>query len=386
MMRIGKIKFDRNELSGSFGDIGTDLPLLIGIILASGIDTASALIMFGLMQVLTAVKYSIPMSVQPLKAFATIVIAQKLTGDVIFAGGLVIGIIMFLLTISGLIEKLAVLVPKPVVRGIQFGLGIQLSMLAIKNYIGLGSLEAYVLSGVAFIVGLLLLGNRKYPPAIFIILLGVVYAIFRTDVQSGKIISGIKLHWPQLHYHFKMADMLTGFFLLALPQIPLSLGNSILATRQIVRDLFPEKKLTASKISMTYSLMNIINPFFCGIPTCHGSGGMAGHYIFGARTAGSIVIYGSFFLITGLFFSDNFQIIVKLFPLPVLGVILFFESLTLISLIKDVATQKNDLFTALAVGLICAFLPFGYGIGLMYGLVLHYCRLPRMQQVIEDIK
>jgi hypothetical protein len=294
-MRIGNIKFDRNELSGSFGDIGTDLPLLIGIILASGIDTASALIMFGLMQVLTAIKYGIPMSVQPLKAFATIVIAQKLTGDVIFAGGLVIGVVMFLLTVSGLIEKLAALVPKCVVRGIQFGLGIQLSMLAIKNYMGLGSLEAYLLSGVAFIIGLLLLGNRKYPPAIFIILLGFVYAAFRGDIRSAKIISELSFHLPQFNYHFKSADLLTGFFLLALPQIPLSLGNSILATRQIVADFFPEKKLTASKISMTYSLMNMINPFLGGIPTCHGSGGMAGHYTFGARTAGSIVIYGSFF-------------------------------------------------------------------------------------------
>lgn len=384
-MRIGNIKFDRNELSGSFGDIGTDLPLLIGMILASGIDTAGALVMFGLMQVLTAIKYGIPMSVQPLKAFATIVIAQKLSGDVIFAGGLVIGVVMLLLTVSGLIEKLAALVPKCVVRGIQFGLGIQLSMLAIKNYIGLGSLEAYLLAGLAFITGLLLLGNRKYPPAIFIILLGVVYAFFRTDINSSEIISGASLHLPQLNTHFKAADLLTGFFLLALPQIPLSLGNSILATRQIVSDFFPEKKLTASKISLTYSLMNIINPFFGGIPTCHGSGGMAGHYTFGARTAGSIVIYGSFFLVAGLFFSGSFQSIVKLFPLPVLGVILFFESLTLISLIKDVADEKNELFTALAVGLISAFLPFGYGIGLMCGLVLHYGRVPRLEQVKEDI-
>jgi MFS superfamily sulfate permease-like transporter len=385
-MRIGSIKFDRNELSGSFGDIGTDLPLLIGIILASGIDTASALIMFGLMQVLTAVKYGIPMSVQPLKAFATIVIAQKLTGDVIFAGGLVIGVVMLLLTISGLIEKLAVLVPKPVVRGIQFGLGIQLSMLAIKNYICVGSLEAYLLSCFAFMIGLVLLGNRNYPPAIFIILLGVVYAVFQKDFHAGAILSEASLHLPKLNYHFRAADLWTGFFLLALPQIPLSLGNSILATRQIVGDFFPEQKLTASKISMTYSLMNIFNPFFGGIPTCHGSGGMAGHYTFGARTAGSIVIYGSFFLVTGLFLSGSFQTIVKLFPLPVLGVILFFESLTLISLVKDVTGEKNDLFTALAVGLISAFLPFGYGIGLVCGLVLHYSRFPRLNQLIEDIK
>jgi hypothetical protein len=90
--------------------------------------------------------------------------------------------------------------------------------------------------------------------------------------------------------------------------------------------------------------------------------------------------------VAGLFFSGSFQAIVKLFPLPVLGVILFFESLTLISLIKDVAGDKNNLFITLAVGLISAFLPFGYGVGLVCGLALHYGRLPKLEKLIEDIK
>jgi len=44
------------------------------------------------------------------------------------------------------------------------------------------------------------------------------------------------------------------------------------------------------QISLTYSFMNLINPFLSGIPTCHGSGGMAGHYALGGRTGGSIII------------------------------------------------------------------------------------------------
>lgn len=60
--------------------------------------------------------------------------------------------------------------------------------------------------------------------------------------------------------------------------------------------------------------MNLINPFFGGVPTCHGSGGMAGHYTFGGRTGGSIVIYGSIYLALGLFFSHGFQIAIELFP------------------------------------------------------------------------
>src|SRR5437879_8629570 len=71
------IRFDRNELSGAFGDMGTDVPLIIGVALASHLDGASVLIMFGAMQILTGLAYRMPMPVQPLQAMAAIVIAQQ---------------------------------------------------------------------------------------------------------------------------------------------------------------------------------------------------------------------------------------------------------------------------------------------------------------------
>jgi MFS superfamily sulfate permease-like transporter len=169
-----------------------------------------------------------------------------------------------------------------------------------------------------------------------------------------------------------MQDVLTGFILLALPQIPLSLGNSILATKQTVTDLFPQRQISVKKIGLTYSLMNLINPFFSGIPTCHGSGGLAGHYTFGGRTGGSAIIYGLIYLILGLFFSQGFEEIVKVFPLPVLGVILLFEGLRLMLFIKDITGAKKDLFIALLVALIAIGLPYGYVIGLIAGSLVAY--------------
>ncbi len=97
-------------------------------------------------------------------------------------------------------------------------------------------------------------------------------------------------------------------YLLAIPQLALSFGNSILATRQVTADLFPQRDLTTKRIGLTYSTMNLINPFFGGVPTCHGSGGMVGHYTFGARTGGSVIIYGLFYLILGLFCSAAFHL------------------------------------------------------------------------------
>src|SRR2546430_3657179 len=115
--------------------MGTDVPLIIGVALASHLDGASALIMFGAMQILTGLAYNMPMPVQPLKAMAALVIAQKLSGNILFGGGLAIGVIMLVLTVTGLIGWLARIVPKVVVRGIQFGLGLQLGTLALKDYV-----------------------------------------------------------------------------------------------------------------------------------------------------------------------------------------------------------------------------------------------------------
>ncbi|MBI5540892.1 MAG: transporter [Bacteroidia bacterium] len=365
-----RIRFDRNEFSGAFGDIGTDLPLIIGMILASGLDSASVLITYGIMQLLTAMLYGIPMPVQPLKAVAMIVITQKIAPEVIYGGGLAIGVLMLVLSLTGLVDLIAKYIPKVVVRGIQFGLGIQLSMVALKEYVVADSFSGYWLAGIAFIITIILLGNRKYPPAIFIIIAGVAYALI-FKFTNFNFVNAISFSIPKL-YTPSWTDILTGFLILALPQIPLSIGNSIIATKQMATDYFPEKKITVKKISLTYSIINIINPFLGGVPTCHGSGGMAGHYAFGARTGGSVFIYGILFLILGFFFSGSFEQIVKIFPLPVLGVILLFEGLTLMIFIKDIIDSKKSFFIALLVALIACGLPYGYLIGMIVGTIMYY--------------
>jgi hypothetical protein len=366
----GGIRFDRNELAGAFGDIGTDLPLIIGVILAANLDSASALILFGVMQILTALRYRMPMPVQPLKAVAALVIAQKISGNVLFGGGLAIGILMLLLTITGLVDLLARVVPKAVVRGIQFGLGLQLATLALKDYVKADGAKGYVLAGTTFVIVVLLIGNRRYPAALFVIALGLVYAIV-FKLNGPTLIQGIGFRLPHV-YRPSGHDVLTGFLILALPQIPLSLGNSVLATRQITEDLFPERPLTVRGISFTYSLMNLINPFFGGIPTCHGSGGMMGHYAFGGRTGGSVILYGALYLVLGLFFSGSFAHVVQVFPLPILGVLLLIEGLRIMLLVRDTVDAKGEFSIAILVGLIAAGLPYGYLVGICVGTVLFY--------------
>jgi len=365
-----RIRFDRNELSGAFGDIGTDFPLLVGMILAAKLDVASVLILFGVMQVLTGLIYGIPMPAQPLKAMAVLVITQKLGGGLLAGGGLAIGLAMLTLSATGLIDWLARAIPKSVVRGIQMGLGLQLASLALKEYVPAEGASGYALGAAAFVITVALLGNRRLPPAPLLILLGFAYgAAFH--LSGARLDGAFGVHLPVFRVP-SMNEILTGALVLALPQIPLSLGNSILATRQVAADLFPARPISIRKIGYTYSLMNLVNPFLGGVPTCHGSGGIAGHYAFGGRTGGSVVLYGSFYLALGLFFAGGFHIAIELFPKPILGVILLFEALTLIKLVADMFRDSRDTTVLLLVGLIAFTLPYGYAIGLVVGTALAY--------------
>ena len=364
------IKFDRNEWSGAFGDIGTDFPLIMGMIIASGLDSASVLVMFGVMQIFTGSFYKMPMPIQPLKAMATIVITQKISPNILYGGGLAIGISMFLMNITKLIDWISRIIPKAVIRGIQLGLGIKLGLLALQEYVIADGVTGYYLAAAAFLLAIFLLGNRKYPPSIFIITMGMIYAfVFKIDGQT--FIHAVGIYLPQIHTP-TWGDILTGFLILTIPQIPLSIGNSILATNQIANDWYPECGVTIRKISYTYSLLNLINPFFSGVPICHGSGGIVGHHTFGGRTGGSVIIYGCLYIFLGLFLSQGFNTLVHIFPLPILGILLLFEGLGLMLLVRDVADSKSNFIIALLVGLIAGSIRYGFVIGLLVGTFIYY--------------
>lgn len=364
-----RIRFDRHELAGAFGDIGTDLPLLVGLILTCGLETAPVLVMFGAMQVLTGLVYGLPMPVQPLKAMAVIMLTQKLPPELLYGGGLAIGIAMLILTLTGGLSLLTRIIPLSVVRGIQFGLGATLCTLALKEYVQSDGSSGYLLAGAGFAAFLWLRRQHHVPAALVLIGLGAAYALlFKMDLAHLSQSVGLSLPQPQLP---SREAILQGALLLALPQIPLSLSNSIVATHQTLRDLFPNRAVSVRRIGLTYSLMNLVNPFFGGVPVCHGCGGLAGFYTFGARTGGAPIIYGGIYLALGLFLSQGFQQAVHVFPTPILGVVLLFEGLALMILLRDRAGQPAELWLALLVAMAVVALPYGYVVGMVAGTLMH---------------
>lgn len=338
------------------------------MIVAARLDAASVLIVFGALQIATGLAYRMPMPVQPLKAMAALVIAQQADAATLFGGGLAIGALVLVLALTGLLGWLARVIPHAVVRGVQFGLGLQLALLAGRNFIAAEGLAGYVLAAAAFAIVLGFWGHRRWPAGLLVIGLGLLYAaVF--DLDAAGLVSGAGWRLPELRVP-QWAEVWAGLLLLALPQLPLSLGNSLLATERLAADYFPERAPGVRKLGLTYAVMNLVAPFFGGVPVCHGSGGMAGHYAFGARTGGSVVIYGACFLGVGLFLSGSFDRVVQLFPKAVLGVLLFFEGLALLRRVRDAGLERSEWMIVFVTGLCAVALPYGYLVGMAIGWVL----------------
>jgi hypothetical protein len=372
--RASRLALNRRELAGAFGDLGTDLPLLVGVTIAADLHPGTVFLLFGLLQIATGVVYRLPMPVQPLKAMAAVVIAQQIGGPVLAAGGLLVGVTMLALARTGALDWIARTVPRVVVRGIQTGLGLQLALVATTRFMAGDGTRGWLLAAVALAIVLALRTNRTVPAALVVVSLGVMYAIATwPDTLAAPLSQGfsatslvqLPTRWPTPHEFAQSA------LLLALPQLALSLGNSVLATRQIALDLFPDRPVpTIKRIGTTYALMNLISAPLGGMPVCHGSGGMAGHYAFGGRTGGSVVYYGALFIVGGLLFGNAPQLFQQLFPAPILGVLLLVEAVMLLTLLRDLTTEKRALLFAIACGVVAVVAPYGYAIVLVFGTLL----------------
>src|SRR5690606_5429758 len=110
---------------------------------------------------------------------------------------------------------------------------------------------------------------------------------------------------------------------LALPQLPLTLGNAILGITEENNREFPDRPVTESRVAVSTGIMNLGSAALGGVPMCHGAGGMAGHVRFGARTGGAPILLGGILVVLALFFSGSVVTLLRVFPVAILGVILF---------------------------------------------------------------
>jgi len=119
--------------------------------------------------------------------------------------------------------------------------------------------------------------------------------------------------WPQPNL------VLDGLLGAGLAQIPLTLTNATIATAALIRDYFPDKAVPERKLLLNMGVMNVVACFFGGMPMCHGAGGLAGQYYFGARTGGASILEGLIEIGMGLFLADSLLGLFRAFPQAILG-------------------------------------------------------------------
>jgi hypothetical protein len=273
-----ELRFGIGEWLGAIGDAGTLVPILLALSVLNGIDLGRALLLSGIVYVGSALYYRLPVPVQPLKAMAAVALLRGLDTSVITAAALIMGVTFTLFGTTGLVPRLERFFPRPIIKGVQAGVGVMLFAAALR--------------------------------------------LLRPAGPSA----GFAVHAAATLEPF---DFVTAFFLLVLPQLPLTLGNAVFASADALRSYYGERadRATPATLATTIGLTNIAAFLLGAYPLCHGSGGVTAHYRFGARTGGATLLFGAALIVVALLFPFTSFEILSGIPPAALGLMLLYVAL-----------------------------------------------------------
>jgi len=389
-----KYQFSRLEFSGSLGDLGTLLPLALGLILVNGLSPNGVFLSVGLFFIFSGLYFGVTVPIQPMKVISAYAIATAMTAPQVTASGYLIGLVLLVIGATGAITVIGKYIPKSVVRGVQLSTGTLLMVEGIKFMLGttrlqvlrqaaepylsinsVGPVPVGIIIGLAGgLLTLLLLDNKKFPGGAVVVFGGIALGlIFGIREGLDKINPGI--HLPQflpLGWPTK-ADFTFALFALVLPQIPMTLGNAVIAYADLSKDYFGDnsKKVTYQSVCISMALANFVSSTIGGMPLCHGAGGLAAHYRFGARTAGSNLMIGVIFVVLAVVLGNDSLAVIYLLPLSVLGILLLFAGSQLALTIMDLENRKDFFVVLFMLGItLSSSLAAGFMVGIVVAWIL----------------
>lgn len=306
--------FGWNELTGAIGDSATVLPLIVAIAVLTDLSLAVMLVWFGVFQVVSGVYFDVPMSVEPMKAVAAVVIAGGLTTGEFLLTGLLVSLVLLAIGTTRTLTRVTRYVDTAVMRGIQFGVALVL----LEVGLGLG-VDDPLLAGVGLgVVAVVIALGYWNASALVVLGMGAILAILTNGIPSPELPAA-----PTV-YVGSTGDLTRATLEATVAQIAMTIGNATLATSILLADYF-DRQVSPDELSVSMGLMNLVAVPFGAAPMCHGSGGVAGKYAFGARTAGANVILGGGYLLISILAVG----VVAAFPIAMLGVILALVGLQL---------------------------------------------------------
>ncbi|MCP5370822.1 MAG: sulfate transporter [Hyphomicrobiales bacterium] len=360
------------ELSGAVADLGTFLPLVIGVLAVGGFDAAGVLTGFGLFALAVAVFYRRPVPVQPMKAVSALAIVGALSAGQAMATGIVLGLVLLVLAATGAIGRLARVLPESVILGIQAGVGLHLALLGARH----------VAEGAAFgVPGLVALVLLSITPLRSFAALAVVAAATAVALGTGGAVA-----WPAPGLHLPLpawpalADFRDATLTAVVPQLALTVTNAVLATAAIAGDFFPadRARLGAGRLAASTGVLNLALAPLGALPMCHGAGGLVAQHRFGARSWGAPAVFGALCLVLGLGFGDGARTLLALVPLGAVGALLLVAGAEMAAGRKVLALDGPGRAVALVTALTCVGV--NVAAGLVAGLVLELARRAWMRR------
>jgi SulP family sulfate permease len=389
---VSAFRFNRMELAGSLGDLGTILPLAIGMILINGLNPLGLFLGVGLYYVFAGLYFRVTSPVEPMKVIGAYAIATGITATQIQASSLWIFLFLLVIGGTGMMTLIGRYIPRPVIRGVQLSTGILLVTQGVKLTLGTSTFQALrnaaepylsiqslgpiplglLIGGLLGVLTLLLLENKRLPAAIVVVGAGLLTGIF---LGTGEGLQDIRpgIYLPDwLPYGFPSAgDFTFALLVLVLPQIPMTLGNAVMANADLSIQYFPQdgKRVTYRALCISMALGNLLSFFLGGMPMCHGAGGLASRYRFGARTGGSNLIIGAIFILLALLLGEHLMGVIYLLPMAALGILLIFAGGQLSLILLDMKTRKEMFVPILMVGITLAS---NLAAGFMVGIAVDY--------------
>jgi MFS superfamily sulfate permease-like transporter len=219
------------------------------------------------------------------------------------------------------------------------------------------------LAGFAFV--LTLTRSERIPTALVLFGVGLILAWLTHPTVGEQLKWGLYL--PQWT-HISADDFRAGFWRAAVPQIPLTTLNSVIAVCALSVDLFPDRPAHPRSVAVSVGLMNLISCWFGAMPMCHGAGGLAGQYRFGARTNASILFLGAAKLFLAVFLGGSLLMLLRVYPNSILGVLLGISGLELAVVARDQTQREAAIIMLATAGCTLAFENTALGFALGWGL------------------
>ncbi|WP_412074234.1 putative sulfate/molybdate transporter [Tritonibacter mobilis] len=301
------------EANGALGDIGTLLPLSLGAILLAGLSPQMVLTGFGIFYIATGLYYRLPIPVQPMKAIAAVALLGVVTPTEIALSGVLIGLVLLGLGGTGLIDRIARLVPQSVLSGLQLGLGLSLAWVAI------GLMQDQWLVG-ALSLGVATVALWVGTQAAFLTIIVGIGAGIALGLPDAPALTTTPAPWSVPD----MQDLRHAVTDLALPQLALTLTNAVFLTALVAGDLFGKRAahVTPRRLCLTSGLANLVLAPLGALPMCHGAGGVVAHHRFGTRSGAAPCLMGVALLGTAALPGPVQASILSAIPTATLGALL----------------------------------------------------------------